>query len=515
MDLEVAHTRCKDRLAWAIEQLQGKAEPTQLETITELIIQTMTGPWRYFHTPDHIFEVGGSSFEVGRSGDAVEVLAALFHDLVYVQVDQGVSINIGSYIAPFIKEVRNKDVQPVKGQDVKKQLVIRDATEMPSSLMFDLVTAIFGFAPGQGLSPMAGQNEFLSALIAAQALEPFLSTSIIAQIVACIEATIPFRSSSADGLSPSEMLYQRLLAANERFNLGWSDAQIIDIVKRCVRLSNRDVENFAYPNSADFLDNTWNLLPETNHELINANSYTVAGYRRSLQNMERFMNFLTPERVFQRFKGEPNEETYQDLISKTSKNLEVAKLYLGCKLVSIAIIEALSKRLGGSERDIPLSTMMGELPTPGIKTPSLEQFLPDVPSVKPPETELESEVLELLTKGRNQDSSYDLKNSPIATFIVNAMGFPSVRHLIQRAKEFFEKINSSDVEVTVLADEFLQECDSQAIATVIDAVEQLFESRAHALRGLSGDTTLRYEPYQAPMNTLKQEVVSEASVQMS
>lgn len=501
MDLEVAHTRCKDRLAWAIEQLQGKVEPTQLETITELIIQTMTGPWRYFHTPDHIFEVGGS-FEIGKSGDAVEVLAALFHDLVYVQVDQGVSINIGSYIAPFIKEVRSQETKPVKGQDVKKQLVIREATDMPASLMFDLVAAIFGFVPTQVLSPMAGQNEFLSALIAAQALEPFLDTSTIAQIVACIEATIPFRPLSADGFSPSEMLYQRLLVANEQFNLGWSDAQVIDIVKRCVRLSNRDVENFAYANSADFLDNTWNLLPETNHELINANSYTVSGYRRSLQNMERFMNFLTPERVFQRFKGEPDEETYQDLISKTSKNLEVAKLYLGCKLVSIAIIEALSKRLGGRERDIPLSTMMGELPTPGIKTPSLEQFLPEIPSVKPPETALESEVLELLTKGRNQDSSYDLKNSPIATFIVNAMGFPSVRHLIQRAKEFFAE--------TISADEFLQECDSQAIATVIDAVEQLFDSRAHALRGLSGDTTLRFEPYQAPMNVLKQEVVSEA-----
>ena len=492
MDLEVAHTRCKDRLVWAIEQLQGKVEPTQLQNITELIIQTMTGPWRYFHTPDHIFEVGGS-FDVGRSADAIEVLAALFHDLVYVQVDQGVSINIGSYIAPFIKEV--------KGKEIKGQLVIREATDMPSSLMFDIVAAVFGFAPSQVLSPMAGQNEFLSALIAARSLEPVLSSSAIAQIVACIEATIPFRPLSPSGLSPSEMLYQRLLTANHQFNFGWSDAEIIEIVKRCVRLGNRDVENFAYPNAADFLDNTWNLLPETNHELIHANSYTVAGYRRSLQNMEGFMNFLSPERVFQRFMGEPDEETYQDLISKTRKNIEVARLYLGCKLVSIAIIEALSRRLGGRDRDIPLSTMMGELPTPGLKTPSLEQFLPDIPSVHPPETTLEHEVLELLRKGRNQDSSYDLKNSPIATFIVNAMGFPSVRHLIQRAKEFFAG--------TISTDEFLRECDYKAIRTVIDAVEQLFESRANALRGLSGETTLTFEPYQAAISKLGQEVVSE------
>ncbi len=34
----------------------------------------MTREWRYFHTPNHIFEVGSSQ-------DAIEVLAALFHDL--------------------------------------------------------------------------------------------------------------------------------------------------------------------------------------------------------------------------------------------------------------------------------------------------------------------------------------------------------------------------------------------------------------------------------------------------
>jgi hypothetical protein len=59
MDLEVAHTRCKDCLVWAIEQLQGKVEPTQLENITELITQTMTGTWRYFHTTEHILRLGG------------------------------------------------------------------------------------------------------------------------------------------------------------------------------------------------------------------------------------------------------------------------------------------------------------------------------------------------------------------------------------------------------------------------------------------------------------------------
>jgi hypothetical protein len=354
MELFVEQKRCLDCLVSSIEQLGGRVDLPKLEQIAELIIQTMRGPWRYFHTSEHIFEVGGSV-------DPIEVLAALFHDLVYVQVDQGVSFNISSALSPFVKEVRS-------------QLVIRDETELPDDAMYQLVASVFGFIPGKALSPFAGQNEFLSGVIAAKCLEDFLPASTIAEIVACIEATIPFRPASPRGLTAIELLHQRLVSANRDFNFGWSDAQTIEIVKRAVRLANRDVENFASPNSSNFLDNTWNLMPETNHELTNVNSYTVGGYRRSLQKMEGFLNFLKPELVFQQFMQEPDDEAYANLIARTRKNIAVAKLYLGIKLITIAILEALSYRLG---RDIPLSTMMGELRAPGFQTSVLEDYLPN------------------------------------------------------------------------------------------------------------------------------------------
>ncbi|MCZ0903134.1 hypothetical protein ON021_24870, partial [Microcoleus sp. HI-ES] len=400
MELLAEQKRCLDCLVSSIEQLGGRVDIPKLEQIAELIIQTMRGPWRYFHTSEHIFEVGGSV-------DPIEVLAALFHDLVYVQVDQGVSFNISSALCPFVKEVRS-------------QLVIRDETELPEDAMYQLVASVFGFIPGKTLSPFAGQNEFLSAVIAAKSLEPFLPASTIAEITACIEATIPFRPVSPSGLSAIELLYQRLANAKRDFNLGWSHAEIVEIVKRAVRLANRDVENFASPNSSNFLDNTWNLMPETNHELSNVNSYTVAGYRRSLQKMEGFLNFLKPELVFQQFMQEPDDETYANLIARTRKNIEVAKLYLGVKLITIAILEALSYRLG---RDIPLSTMMGELRTPGFKTSVLEDYLPNRQSAYPLESQLQREVLDLLEIGRNQESRYDIKNSPVSTFIIKSIGF--------------------------------------------------------------------------------------------
>lgn len=447
------HERCLERLSWAIRQLGGHPEPVRTNRTAELIVQTMTGPWRFFHTTEHIFEVG-------ESGDAIEVLAALFHDLVYVQVDQGVSVNISSYISPFVKEHDGR-------------LVIRNRTELSSDSMFEMVGLIFGFKAEDVLVPTAGQNEFLSAVIAAKCLEGSLSASAIAEIAACIEATIPFRGKSETGQSASERLYARLEQVNHQYGFGWETADLVRVVKRSVRLANRDVENFAYPSAADFLNNTWNLLPETNHDLTNANPYTVYAYRMSLQKMEGFMGFLKPELVFQRFQDEPNDEAYAQLIRQTGRNLEVARLYLGSKLLSIAVVEALSRRIG---RDIPIATMMGELPSLGATVARLENFFPTVVTMPhPPQTEVEWEVLNLLEKGRSDDSSYDIKNSPVATFIIKSVGFDVARGLLQQAKEFFRgNLNS---------EEFLKLCDRAVINTIVDGVVEVLESRKNAMRG--------------------------------
>lgn len=448
------YERCFDELNQAISQLGGKADPAQLSVTAELIIQTMSGPWRYFHTPEHIFEVG-------ETGDATEVLSALFHDLVYVQVDQGVSVNISRYIAPFVKEIGG-------------QLVILERWQLPNDPIFEMITQIFGFMAGQTLRPIAGQNEYLSAVIAGKCLEHALPLDKIAQIAACIEATIPFRPKTDDGESVGDRLYSRLLQANQTFELGWTEAEAQAVVKRAIRLANRDIENFAYESSAEFLDNTWNLMPETNHDLTSANAYTVSGFRASLQKMEGFMYFLKPELVFQHYSDEPNSELYQELIRRTQKNLDIARLYLGSKLLSIAVIEALSQRIG---QDIPLATMMGELPGRGLAVAQLENFLPNITTGNPTTNALEQEVLELLEKGRSKSSSYDVKNSPVATYLIKSIGFGEARRLLLQAKEFFKR--------SITAEEFLASCDPDVVDTIVRAVLQVFESRKAAMAGHS------------------------------
>lgn len=450
MELDKYQQQCLDKLIWSTKQLDVKIEHTELAKIAEIIVETMTGPWRYFHTPAHIFEVGGEE-------NAIEVLAALFHDLVYVQVDHSINLNLTYYIAPYIKERRS-------------ELFIREKAELPNDVMFEIVITIFGFIPGQLLSPLLGQNEFLSALAAAKILEPFFTKTILAQIVVCIEATIPFRD-KINGLTSSEVLQQRLEETNIKFNLGFTASEIEETIHKSVKMSNRDVGGFALENSAHFLDNTWSLLPETNHHLHHSNSYTIQQYRIALTKMEGFLNFLTPELIFRKFKGEPDVATYQSMLARGQKNLAVGRLYLKCKIVAIALLEALSWRFG---KNVPLAAMMGELPSLDFSLSRLVDFLPPTPpEYYPPKNPLEEEVLHLLEVGRTQNFTYDLKESPLATLIVKTLGFDKVEQLRQQANDFFEGKLSGE--------ELLKLYNHDLLGTITTAIAQLMDQRKQAL----------------------------------
>lgn len=453
MSFESDHQQCLDKLIWAMTELQIDFEMAQLNKIANLIVQTMTGPWRSFHTPEHIFEVGGSE-------NAIELLAALFHDVVYVQVDKSVNFNLSFYIVPFVKEVRD-------------QLYVRDPEELPDDKLFFLILDLFGFSPSQPLSSFSGQNEFLSAIVGAKVLEPFLSIKQLAEIISCIETTIPFRPDNEQGVSAAETLFQRLHRVNDKYQIGMTEAEMISTIQRAVRLSNRDVGSFANPSPARFLDGTWSLLPETNHNLHNRSSYTVAEYRQALQKMEGFMNFLKPNIIFQEFRGEPDRGVYESLTSQSEHNLQVGRLYLGSKLFTIGFLEAISRRLG---RDIPVSSMMGELPSQGedeIQS-KLIDYIPEIESVYPLKDDVEREVLDLLEKGRYQNAAYDLKNSPLATYIVKSIGFDAVRYQCDRSKLFFRG------EIT--QEQFLEEINPEITLTVLKGITKLFEQRQSSLQ---------------------------------
>jgi hypothetical protein len=450
MDLDINKQKCLESLSLAFEELNIAAQSSQLESIAELIIQSMTGPWRFFHTPEHIFQVG-------QGGDAIEVISALFHDMVYVQVDQGVNVNIARHIAPFIKEVN-------------QQLFITDNTDLLDDPLFKLTFLTFGFELGKPLQPMAGQNEFLSALLAAKVLDGLLPLPILAQIVACIEATIPFRGPDANGESCSHQLFKRLQMVNQTFQFVWQDDEIHKMVERCVRLCNRDVENFASQNPAHFLDNTWNLIPETNHDLMRVNTYTAQGYRISLQKMDGFLGFLKAEIVFRQYQNEPSSADFDALIAMASRNLEIARLYLGMKLTSIAFLEAISTRIG---RNVSVAMLMGEMPSDKQVTLGLEQYLPEITHPICPEAALEQEVMSLLELGRTVNSEYDVKNSPVATFMVKTVGFDEMKKLLALSRQYFKG--------EISAENLIEAYPKALAGSITESISKLFDQRKSAL----------------------------------
>lgn len=449
MDQAEYQAKCLLQLQQSVAALGGDAHSPILVETAELIIRSMTGPWRSFHTPEHIFDVG-------RGGAPVEVIAALFHDLVYVQVDQGIHVNLSRYISPCVREVG--------------QVLVIEPVQEPGDSVLEMLLTVFGFAPGHKLSPFAGQNEFLSALVAVRVLQPLLSFDALMQIAACIEATVPFRGPSAEGRSCSDLLQERLLQVSQRNGLGLDDASSARIVERCVRVANRDIDNFASENPADFLNNTWNLIPETNHELSNVNTYTVHGYRVSLQKMEGFLSQLRPEVVFRRFGDEPALEVHQVRLDHTRRNLEVAVQYLQLKLVSIGMLEALSLRIGP---DVALAAMMGNHLDANEQTLLLEQYLPQVTHPYRAQNATEACVMELLETGRSADSVHDTRHSPVANYLVKSHGMAAVMALLPFARAFFKDPQQAET--------LLQACTPETLSTLQQAAAKVFEQRAQSL----------------------------------
>lgn len=441
----MAHEQCVFVLNQAFADLGVVARPDQIQGLARLILEPMMGPWRFFHRPEHLFEVGGNE-------NPIEILAALFHDLVYVQVDNSISLNLSYYLSSFIEEQAS-------------MIRLRERSQVPEDSHLTLVLAVFGFEPGQALNPYGGQNEFLSALIAVKVLGSLLSKPQLVAIVACIEATIPFQVHD-DPNEPAEQLYDRLVWFNDQAQLGLSPEDLETMVHQAVCMANRDVLSFS-ANSADFLANTWNLLPETNHGLLPHGTYRICDYRSALEKMESFFCHLQAKAIFRSFRGAP--DNYSTLLSQAEHNLEVGRHYMSHKVVGIVLIESLAQALGPN---VALSTLMGEVPQNHNLPIRLEQFLSEGP-VQPRST-LEREVWLLMRRGRSQSHhGGDLLRSPMAMFLLSFHGFRRMTELRPITKQWLNN------EITT--PDFLAQFDPEALNRLVKGFDLLFAARQHAL----------------------------------
>jgi len=420
----------------ALHELGSPATTNEIEQWGFSIHGALSAAGREFHNHDHVIDLV-------TDGDPLEVIAALYHDAVYIQVDQGPPRSMKEELASVLAQ----------GADGWRVL------PTAANLVTGDVLHVFGRKVGDVVTPTTGLNEFASALVASIQLEHALDREQRICVAACIEQTIPFR------VDPISELRRRLT------ELGLAGEHLEDCVCRAVRVGNRDVENFSDNDAARFLDNTWKLLPESNPALHSPMVYTVRDYRVALLKMEQFLGWLPAERVFHTYNGEPKPEIHARRVARTTGNLELAVRYLRAKLYSISLVEAIAETTGG---DVPLDYFMGGLKSaerPTMKR--IEQFLPTFADA----TDLDPPLHRLLSEGRASESSFDTRPSPLGAFLHATVGEGDVMKGVELAKRWWA--GGSD------AATFLASQPRKPVAAIARAAANIIDTRRDRLFALA------------------------------
>ncbi len=424
----------------AFAKLKIKVPPDVQEKLAIMVNQAMTSQARNFHTPEHIFDLADPD-------KPIITLAALFHDIVYYHIDHGFTPAILRHLKKFIH--------------IKDSSLAISGTRPSDNQLYIMTTQIFGYKKREKLSPTNGMNEFLSALVMNSSLQSYVSFFDLLKATACIEATIPFRGKSPDGKTPSEKLAQRIRNMNLKYKLGLSLKEIEKIVQGAVTFANRDVLNFAEKDASKFLDNTWKLLPETNPALRTSGIFTIREYLTALKKMEQFMLFLKPENIFGNYKGVPGDKKLKELISRALENIKEGRDYLGIKLLASAVLDATAALSGG---DAPISLFMGDVSSSDDDI-RFEDLLPEARQVE----NLTTTIHNLLAVGRASETSFDLKNAPLANYLYSSLGHITCKKRLEDARKMFE--------AKMPASEFLDKFPEKVISPLLSAFSEMAFTR--------------------------------------
>lgn len=390
---------------------ESKLNMTKIKSMSTLIHESMSISSRDYHSVQHVFDISKNLV------DPITILAALFHDCIYYNIDGGLS------------KIQDEKLQGVllTEKDAEGQTKLRISPDACSGdEVLAIVIEIFGRKAGEELTPMTGLNEFLSAVIAVRELVFVLQKEVLAAIACCIEATIPFRPTDPILGTPLDCLHTRMLTTTLKFHLNLTEEQCELCVQRAAALAKEDVGNFGSEDQLWFLDNTWSLLPESNEALRHQFLYTVKDFQFGLFKMYGFFGFLKPEVIFNQFKGVPSDEELDRLLSNAKRNLDVGKKYVSAKLLSLSVLAAIAELTGG---DAPINVFMGDLPSQQPSGNRLEEWLPE--PKKGSDEKCDADVYQILAFGRRSECSFDVRHSPLAAYFYSFLGDEGVETILR------------------------------------------------------------------------------------
>jgi hypothetical protein len=440
------------RIEESFQKLKIQILISDVEHIALFIYQGMAGNGRTFHTTEHVLQV------CRHLEHPLQILATLFHDIIYHQIDNGIEKDTQVILSPLVYHQDNKTYI--------REDYPRD--DIPLALCLE----VFDYQPNDEIR-IQGYNEFLSTLVAIQKLKAYLGHRNLLGIMVAIEGTIPFRGLNHDGQNCFEVMETKLLKLNQKYELNIKEEHIYLLLELAVEMANNDVENFSHSNVAEFLDNTWRLIPETNDSLRVANAYTLTSYRKAIEKMEGFLNFLSPSIVFQQYRQVPSNETFKQLKEHAEDNIKIAREYLQAKLTSVALLEALAVCTGG---DAPISMFIGDIRHSGSfqAIERAEDYLPAITVSE--ELEYDEAVLRLLEFGRASELDFDTQNAPFSYFVYASIGKEKNQLYLQAARKMFKG--------EISCQEYLTQMDARTRTAIAQACAQVAISRREALLAL-------------------------------
>ena len=347
-------------------------------------------------------------FEITSGADPIQLVAAFFRDTINCSVDSGLS----KKQAALVEGVVNDEYALVDDLESVEQ-------GHPHIL---LTTHLFGVKPGQHLTDKK-LDAFLSAIVTTQCLKDTLTPTQLAQILVCLEASIPFRGDDA-----MEALYHRLGQANRMHSLGLTQEELIQCIQRAADLSNRSHGNFSTHDASVFLDHTWSLLPEHNAALRLTYLYTVFDFQAAVNAMYEFLRNLNPSSIYVSFRGVPDEVEMMEFTAAATRNLDLGIIYVQAELLSVSTIAAFALLTGG---DAPMSYFVGDLPRSiGSKCNNRVRMMNEYPS--PPSLEhCNAQVYDILKSGRNCETNFDTRNSPLAAYLYACLGDARMETIVE------------------------------------------------------------------------------------
>ncbi len=431
------------------EAVGVKLHAHEYEKLSCFINQVYGTRNRAFHDVDHALDVGNGCAPITR-------LAALFHDVVYIQVDHSRLPELRAAFGVFNPGEALELTLPTS------EVIARDPWRQA-------LLTIFGFKPGQKLGVYSGINEILSAWVAVQKLQAHLTPKHLLQIIACIEATIPFRG-EMEAPTMAERLKPCVVDAFSLFGLNASKNEIDTIVTEAIHMANNDVIGFGMEEPEVFIYNSWALLYENNPSLQNG-LYSITRYREPLQKLEAFLSNLSPKKIFNRYEQYPAEKELQNLRTGAARNIGVAKEYVRTKILDTTILEAFAMVSGG---DCPMELFTGPKPkTREFTTARIEHFL-DWTTITRHKAGKDEKVIRLLNSGRAGRSKFDVKTALFAAYIYLGL-----------SREEFDQAYASAIEFSkgqLSADNFLNTLPDPIVNHIGEVLCQMAWTRRDAIQ---------------------------------